>query len=181
MREALLETLRLNRRLLIAAGLLAFVTVGLFVVVGSYQAPAIAGAQAKWNDLRRKVAASGRSDVATVYKQGQTDLAAIAERIPFKRQFPRLLGDLMEAASANGVVAGALTYKPEAVKGENLLAYGLTMKVSGRYAAVKSFLSDLLNMPELVVVEGVTLSNSDLYEEDVSMDLHMTVYLREGA
>jgi type IV pilus assembly protein PilO len=150
-------------------------------VAASYQAPAIVTAQAKWNDLRRRVSVAGRSDVSTVYKQGQIDLATLAERIPPKRQFPRLLGDLMEAASANGVVAGALSYKPETVKGENLLAYGLTMKVSGRYAAVKSFLADLLIMPELVVVDSVSLTNSDPFEEDVNMDLHMTVYLREGA
>jgi type IV pilus assembly protein PilO len=181
MREALLETLRLNKRLLIAAGLLALVTLGLFVTVGSYQAPAIADAQVKWNDLRRRAAAAGRGDVTSAYKQGQIDLRTLTERIPLKRQFPQVLGDLMEAAASNGVVAGALTYKPELVKGENLLAYALTMKISGRYAAVKSFLADLLNTRELIVVDGFSLSNSDPFEEDVSMDLRLTVYLREGA
>lgn len=181
MREALLETLQLNKLLLTAAGLLVLLTVGLFVVAGSYQAPAIDAAQVKWNDLRRKVAAIGRGDVNSVYKQGQTDLASLKERIPPKRQFPRVLGDFIDAAATNSVAIGALTYKPEMVKGENLLAYGLTMKISGRYAAVKSFLTDLLNAPELIVVDGISLANSDLYEENVSMDLHVTVYLREGA
>jgi type IV pilus assembly protein PilO len=181
MREALLETLRLNKRLLIAAAVLALVTLGLCVTVSTYQAPEIADAQLKWNDLRRRSASIGRGDVTSAYKQGQIDLAKLTDRIPLKRQFPRVLGDLIEAAASNGAVTGALTYKPEVVKGENLLDYGLTMKISGRYAAIKSFLADLLNTPELIVVEGFSLTNSDPFEEDVSMDLHLTVYLREGA
>ena len=181
MREALLETLLLNKRLLITAGLLALVTVVLFATVSIYQAPAIANAEVKWSDLRRRVAANGRGDVTSDYKQGQIDLHTLSERVPLKRHFPRILGDLMETAAANGVAIGMLTYKPEVIKGENLLAYVLTMKIDGRYAAIKSFLTDLQNNPELIVVDGFSLTNSDPFEENVVMDLHVTVYLREGA
>lgn len=181
MREALRETLRLNRRLLIALAALMLFTLGLIVVQVGYQTPSIATAMSKWNDLRGKASALGRGDVTGAYQKGQIDLASLAERIPPKRDFPRILGELMESTAANGVSSGALTYKPETVKGENLLAYSLTMKISGRYAAVKSFLSDILSMPELIVVDGITLSNSDPFEEAVSMDLRLTVYLREGA
>jgi type IV pilus assembly protein PilO len=55
------------------------------------------------------------------------------------------------------------------------------MKIDGRYAAIKSFLTDLQNNPELIVVDGFSLTNSDPFEENVVMDLHVTVYLREGA
>jgi hypothetical protein len=56
----------------------------------------------------------------------------------------------------------------------------LSLSVSGGYAAVKSYLSDLQSNPELIVVDTVTFSNSDLFVENVVMDLHLTVYLREG-
>lgn len=181
MREALLETLRLNKYLFALTGILAVITLTLFVIVSAYQMPAITVAQMKWNDLRNRVAVAGRGDVTSAYKQGQTDLRSLMERIPLKREFPRVLGDLMESADANGVAIGTLTYKPEVIKGENLLDYGLTLKISGRYAAVKSFLADQLNSKKLIVVNGFSLSNSDAFEEYVTMDLNLTVYLQEGA
>jgi len=57
------------------------------------------------------------------------------------------------------------------------------MTVGGSYAAIKSFLGDLQKYSELVVIDGFTLSKNDLFEENVVMDLHLTVYLqaREGA
>jgi hypothetical protein len=82
------------------------------------------------------------------------------------------------------VVTGNVSYKPEAVKGrDDLLAYGLSMSVGGSYAAVKSFLADLQKNSEMIVIDGVNFSNSDLYEENVIMDLRLTVYLqgKEGA
>jgi len=181
MKEALLESLKRNKNLLVAAGLLALITLGLYVSVSTYLAPAVIAAQAQWNDLRSRTAAIGRGDVTSVYAKGQADLRAFEERIPLKRQFPRVLGDLMESASSSGVTIGSLSYKPERVKDENLLAYVLTLKVGGRYAAQKSFLADLLSSREMVVVDGFSLSNSDAFEEYVVMDLHLTVYLREGA
>ena len=57
------------------------------------------------------------------------------------------------------------------------------MTVGGSYAAVKSFLSDLQRNGELIVVDSISLSNSDLYEENIIMDLRLTIYLqgKEGA
>ena len=56
------------------------------------------------------------------------------------------------------------------------------MTVSGSYAAVKSFLGDLQKNSELVIVDSIGLTNSDLYEENVVMDLKLSIYLqgREG-
>ncbi len=45
--------------------------------------------------------------------------------------------------------------------------------------AVKSYLFDLQNNQELIVVDSVSFSNKDLYSENVVMDLRVTVYLRE--
>jgi hypothetical protein len=57
------------------------------------------------------------------------------------------------------------------------------MTVGGSYAAVKSLLGDLQNNSEMIVIDGISLSNSDLYEENVVLDLRLTVYLqgKEGA
>jgi len=128
---------------------------------------------------------AGRADVATVYGRGVDDLKKLASRVPAKRQFPRVLGDILDAAASSAVVTGNVSYKPQkTIKGqEDLLAYDITMTVGGSYAAVKSLLGDLQKNSELIVVDGVKLSKSDLFEENVVMDLRLTVYLqaKEGA
>ncbi|NVN93605.1 MAG: type 4a pilus biogenesis protein PilO [Desulfuromonadales bacterium] len=179
MKEALLEILRLKKRLLIALGLLVLLTTALFVAVDGYQAQKIAVDQLKWGELRRQVAGVGRRDVSATYRQGKADLETLRSRIPTKRQFPRLLGDILEQAASSGVTTGPITYKPHVVKGENLLTYELSLGVSGGYAANKSFLADLLKNRDLLIVDEVSMTNSDQFEENVTMDLRLTIFLRE--
>jgi type IV pilus assembly protein PilO len=181
MKDAILEIIRRKRRLLIAVALLALLTVVLFIVVDGYQVPEIAAAQMKWSELRRQVAVAGRGDITKAYKQGKIDLEILRGRIPPKRQFPRLLGDILEQALSSGVTTGPITYKPRVIKDEGLLAYELAMSVNGRYAAIKSYLADLRKFRELVVVDDFSLTNSDVFEESVTMDLHVTIYLRGDA
>jgi type IV pilus assembly protein PilO len=181
MKEILSELFRLKRRSMIASATLVLINVLLYAVSTAWLTPALNATRRGWNDLSGRVVAIGRGDVASVYRQGKSDLEKLKPRIPLKRDFPRLLGDIMEAASSSGVVMGGITYKPQKVKDENLLAYGVTMSVNGSYAAVKSFLADVQKNRELLVVDGISLSNSDLFEENVTMDLRLTVYLREGA
>ena len=76
------------------------------------------------------------------------------------------------------IMTGNVSYKPQTVKDRDLLVYGISMSVGGSYAAIKSFLGDLQKNSELLVIESISLSKSDLYEENVIMDLHLTVYLQ---
>ena len=185
MKQALLELYQQKKRTLIAAVVLIVLNIGLYAVTAGYLEPKVAALQAAWSDLRQRVAVAGRADVATVYGRGVDDLKKLASRVPAKRQFPRVLGDILDAAASSAVVTGNVSYKPQkTIKGqEDLLAYDITMTVGGSYAAVKSLLGDLQKNSELVVVDGVKLSKSDLFEENVVMDLRLTVYLqaKEGA
>jgi len=183
MKQALLELFREKKRTLIAALFLFLFNVCLYAVSAGYLAPHIARSQVSWTELRQRVAVAGRADVATVYQRGVEDLKKLATRIPAKRQYPQVLGEILDAAASSAVVSGNISYKPQVVKNQGLLAYGVTMTVGGSYAAVKSFLGDLQKSSELVVIEGLSLSKSDLFEENVVMDLRLTVYLqgREGA
>ena len=179
MKDALLEIFRQMPRRLLATGLLLLVTLGFWIAVDGYQRPKIAAAQQRWSELRSQVAVAGRNDVSALYRQGNVDLETLKSRIPPKRQFPRLLGEMLEQASSNGITTGPITYKPHDLKDDKLLMYELTMGVSGGYAALKSYLADLQRNRELVVIEDVTFTNSDLFEENVTMDLKLRIYLRE--
>ncbi|MBK5273550.1 MAG: type 4a pilus biogenesis protein PilO [Desulfuromonadales bacterium] len=183
MNQVILELLQQKKRTLITIVVLLLLNIGLYAVSTGYLDPGIVTARTSSNDLRDRVAVAGRTDVASIYHRGTEDLKKLAMRIPAKRQFPRVLGDILDTAASNAVITGTVSYKPEIVKGRDLLAYGISMTVSGSYAAVKSFLADVQNNGEMIVIDSMSLSNNDLYEENVVMDLRLTVYLqgKEGA
>jgi type IV pilus assembly protein PilO len=181
MKDILSELFRLKRRSLIAIAALLLVNGALYAVIAGYQAPRLDAALRGLNDQQGRLVAVGRGDVTSAYRQGKNDLETIKARIPLKRDFPRILGDIMDAASASGVALGGITYKPQPIKDEKLLAYAVTLSVNGSYAAVKSFLADVQKDRELLMVDGITLTNGDPFEEKVTMDLRLTVLLREGA
>jgi len=180
MNQAYREILVQKRTPLVAIAVLLVVNIALAVVAGAYQAPLLNALQTKWSELRRRAALQGRADADTVYRQGKGDLEKLAQRIPAKTQFPRVIGDLLDTAAANGVVTGGVTYRPLEIKDEHLLSYTLSLTVGGRYAAIKSFLADVQKSRDLVVIDSVALNNNDPYEEAVVLELHVTVYLREG-
>ncbi|MDD2540671.1 MAG: type 4a pilus biogenesis protein PilO [Desulfuromonadaceae bacterium] len=181
MKQYILEIIRQKRRAMSIILFLLVFNVIIAVVISTYQLPLLADLQMKWSSLRRQAARAGQLDATALYHQGSTDLEKLKGRIPEKRQFARVLSDLLEAAANNAVDVGAISYKPVEIKKEALLSYQLSLSVSGRYAAVKSYLADLQKNPELIVVDTVSFSNSDPLAEHVVMALQITVYLREGA
>ena len=180
MKQLVIEIVRQKWLLLIIIASLLLLNVALSVVMSAYQLPSIISLQTKWSGLRQKQARFGNMDADTLYKQGAADLEKLKASIPEKREFARILNDLIEAADACNVAVGAISYKPEQLKEESLLSYQMDLSVSGSYAGVKSYLSDLQRSKELFVIDTVSFSNSDLYVENVVMNLHLTLYLRSG-
>jgi type IV pilus assembly protein PilO len=181
MKQYVFEIVRQKWRYLSIIFCLFLLNVILSVVVSGYQLPLLAELQAKWNTQRRQAAGAAQFDVTALHQKGSVDLEKLKAKIPEKRQFARILGDLLESAASNAVEIGSISYKPDKIKEESLFSYQLTFSVSGSYAAVKSYLSDLQRNPELIVVDSVDFSNSDPLVEHVAMNLHISVYLREGA
>ena len=177
----LLEIVRQKRNALLLVGVLIVCNIGVFMGINNYLTPTATNLQIKWSELRRKVAETGPMDINALYKQGQADLGKVAERIPAKRHFPRVLGDILDTAASNNVNSGNISYKQEVVKDQKLLAYVVTMNVNGSYAGVKSFLADMLVAEELIVIDNLIITQSDAMTENVTMGLNMTVYMREGA
>ena len=87
----------------------------------------------------------------------------------------------MEAASSCNVSMGAITYKPNTVKDQNLQVYEVTMSVTGRYGSVKSFLFDMQMLEGLIIVDGVSFVNEGPYVESITMETRLMVYLRDAA
>jgi type IV pilus assembly protein PilO len=92
----ILEIVRQKWRLLMVIALLAVVNAGLSLYASGYQSPALAALQTRWSDLRRQSARAGYVDAATLYAKGTADLETVKKRIPEKREFARVLGELYE-------------------------------------------------------------------------------------
>lgn len=180
MKQYVLEIIRQKWRQLSIIMFLVLLNVILSLVVSAYQLPVLSELYETSGTMRRQAARAGQQDAATLHRQGAADLATLMTKIPEKREFARVLSDLLESAASCAVEVGPINYKPVLLKEESLLSYQLSFSANGGYAAVKSYLSDLQENPELIVVDSVTFSNSDLFVENVVMNLRITVYLREG-
>jgi len=178
MKALIREIVRLKKRVLIAAALLALANLLLYAGCSLYLLPEVDALQQSWNEARQRLAVEGRTDVNALYRQGRADLAAIQERIPAKRQFPDLLGVILELADSNSLSSGNISYKPEKIKGQRLLGYSVAMNVSGSYAGIRSFIADIAEMRELVVIDRLAVTRAAQGDE-VGLGLQLTVFVQE--
>jgi len=180
MKQQVLVLFRRKRPWLIAIGILLLLNIISFVFIGIFQNPALERKKGVWSEQRKRLDALARGDVTTAYLNAKADLERLQAMIPDKRRFPSLLGQIMDSSSLCSVATDSLTYKPQSIKEQKLLAYEMSMSVSGRYSAVRCFIYEMQTMEQLVVIDGIKLSNEDPYAENVSMELRMTAYLRDG-
>jgi len=174
------QILKARQRSFVCIIILIFINAGLYAYSAAYQEPHLAGLQIRWAEERRLAAGEAVVDAAAVYRQGTSDLATWRKRIAPKKEFARFIGGIFETAGNNSLKVGAITYKPERVKGEDLLAYSLSFNVSGKYAAVKSFIADIERLRDIAVIDNISL-NGKATEESVTLKLQLTAYFRTEA
>lgn len=167
-----------RRSAFILLAVLALVNLGLYGYLSAYQEPRLTALHNQWFEKRRTARGGALQDAASIYKQGSADLAAWRARISPKKDFARLVGELFEIAANNSLKVGAVVYKPALVKDENLLAYAISFNVSGKYAAIKSFIADLGRSREMMTIDTITLNNTKATEEAVDLRLQVTAYFR---
>ena len=120
-----------------------------------------------------------------VKKDSPTDIKVRAQKLGFypKKDFTRFLGELFETAANNNLAVKNVTYKPDLIKEEGLIAYSIGFNVSGNYAAIKSFISDIARSRQIITIDTISLSNGNPTQESLDLKLQITTYLRieEGA
>jgi type IV pilus assembly protein PilO len=173
----LLQIIRARRNYFIAISVLILINIGLFIYYSSFLDPKVVSLQKNWSEKRLAGAGEAVKDTAAIYRQGTEDLAVWRSKIYPKKDFARFIGELFETATNKTLKVGSITYKPQLVKGDNLLAYSIGFNVSGNYAEIKNFLADIERMREIAVIDNVSL-NAKSSEENVDMKLQMTAYFR---
>ncbi|RII27039.1 MAG: hypothetical protein CXR31_07185 [Geobacter sp.] len=160
--------------------LLVILNCGLFFYSAYSQQPRLQNLRQQWTEKRR--AGGGVRDVAGIYRQGTGDIATWRGRITPKKDFARLIGTLFDMASSSSLKVGAVSYRPVPVKQDNLLAFSISFSASGKYAAVKSFIADLMRTKEILILDNIKLSSTKTTEEAIDMKIELTAYFKtEGA
>jgi Tfp pilus assembly protein PilO len=181
MRQLALELYQQKKPWLIVIGLLLLLNIIAMVGIALFQLPVLDSKKELVTEQRKSLEATAHGDANSVYRNGKRDLEKLQAMIPSKRGFAPLLGEITDFSTECHVSSDALTYKPEYLKERNLLVYHIELSVSGRYSAIRCFLYKMRTIKELVVIDSLTLKNGDPYKENVSMELKLTAYLRDGA
>jgi type IV pilus assembly protein PilO len=166
-----------RKKCFIAIFILILANIGLYIFYSAHLEPGLNALQTKWSEKRLLDASGNPVDTASVYRHGTADLSAFYERIPRKKEFVAFIGDLFETAANNSLKVGEISYKPAIIKGEKLIAYSIGFDVAGKYAAIKSFISDIEGLRQIAVIDDISLSGK-ADEEYVEMKVRMTAYFR---
>lgn len=181
MMETVIEIVSAQKRLFTGLAVLVLLNAGMLVFDVAYLSPEVSVAMSKWGELRRLSILAGKTDINAVYRQGAQDLEAVKARLTTTRQFPKVIGGILQQAALSKVTLGKMSYKPVTGKDQKLPAYAISMSASGGYLELKCFLSDLLQSDAILIVDTIKLSSGSQPEDTVTMDLSLTVYFRGEA
>lgn len=172
-----LEIVRKRKKSVIAVGVLFLTNALLYFLIMHFQAPRLEKLQTEWLETRQRPYSAG-NDKSFILSQGKKDLSAFYSQIPPKKDFMRVVAELFEIASSNGLSIGSVAYKPELIPGRDILVYGLTFSVSGNYAAVKSFFSDIERSPNMVLIDNISLAGNDSSPNRVDASVRLSAFFR---
>lgn len=170
------ELLRARAKSIIIILVLVFIDICMYFFNNFYLSPTLVTLQNEWFS-KRKVAGTVL-DRGAAYDKGLKDVAKWRTLISPKKDLARIVGEIYETAKSNSLTVGSISYKPEINKAEKLLVYTIGLTVNGKYASIKSFIADVSRMTDIVTIDGISLDNPKLTEENISLKLNLTIYLR---
>jgi len=149
----------------------------IYFYTSSFQQARIETMQNNLLEIRRQNTGGGAS-MTSVYSQGIKDLAVFGSMIPPKKDFIRVVGELYDTAANNNLRIETIGYKPELLKEGGLLVYTLNFNVSGSYAAIKSFISDIGRYRELLFIDHLGLNSTGATQESVNLKIQLSAYFK---
>jgi type IV pilus assembly protein PilO len=181
--ELLREIFALRRKSFMLLALLLAADLSLYLYHTWSQQPELERVQKEWFAKREAVARGAVRPLQQRYQQAEQELAKFQQRVIAKHDFAAFLSDLFALAKTSSLSLKGVSYTPTQVKEEqDLVSYGISFNVSGKYAGVKRFIADVVRLPQLVTLDSINLTNTSQTEESVSMGVKLTVYLKkEGA
>jgi Pilus assembly protein, PilO. len=181
--QTILDMIAARRNAFAFLAFLLLIAGGVEAYLATSQRPELAKRQQEWF-AKRDALARGETEVdATRYQRGMHDLEQFQKLFIPKRDFAAALTRIYETASRNSLSLQGISYKPgKTVKGTQVLPYVVSFQVNGKYGAVKKFLAEMGQFPDMVTVDSMSIGNPKITQEKVDLKLQTTVYLlTEGA
>jgi type IV pilus assembly protein PilO len=176
--QALKEIIKVQPRTFLLILIIALAAVGLYLFSSVVLNPKLAGMQTSWFEKRKSSSSRSYDEMSAVYRQGEADLKSLRNRIVRKKDFARFVGNVLQIAGNNSLNFNGISYKSSQIKNENLAVYNLDFNLSGKYAGIKNFISEMGHRPEILTLDQISLIGGKITEDSVALKLQMTVYLR---
>jgi len=163
-----------RRQLLLVVALICLGAITYFLRVSLLQEQVV-NARREWSTQRMQIKQKTLLGKAEQYAAGMREIAKFSERIPAQRQFARVIGELFEFADNNSLAVGSVTYKPE--KGvAGYVEYKINVDLTGSYGGIKSFLADINQAPEIIIVDTMGLNKGGkLFDDEVKLRVTLAV------
>jgi type IV pilus assembly protein PilO len=175
--KLLFEIIRARKKSFILILVLLTGNALIYFYASSFQQNKIETLQNSLLETKRQNTGS-KTSMAFAFSQGMKDLAVFRSLIPPKKEFIRVVGELNETATNNNLRIENIGYKPEMLKEGGLLIYTLSFNVSGSYAAIKSFISDIGKFRELLFIDQLGLNSTGVNQESVNLKIQLSAYFK---
>lgn len=132
--------------------------------------------QTVYLDIRNKKDA-GDNIQSSLHKAKQ-DLKVVLEHLPAFNEFPYVLKEINDLLQKNDINSSGLLFKPVKTEKLSLWQYSSAFSVEGRYADLKSFLSEFQAIPGIHTVSKLLFRVKPEKPGDVSLDMSISIYCR---
>ncbi len=177
-RKQVIQIVSQRRIPLVAITILLVLNFVVYGYLSVYQRPALDRAREEWFVKRRTAAGDRDQSRPTLYAQGRKDLDEWRGRIVAKKDFAPFLSRLFDLTGRHDLQLAGITYKPTLEKESALASYVIGFSVKGKYSGVKSFLSDVMVLRDMVVVDSVSFNSAKATEEQVELKMQLTSYFK---
>lgn len=144
------------------------------------QGTLLAQQQFSWNAKRRQAALRTDAQSPAQFQNDKEKLRELYSTIPYRYEYPRVISEILDFMALRGATPGPMQYKPRKTDLNGLIAYTMNCSATGNYPGLKRLIADLERLDGISTLDAVSFSNPEPAVEMVTLDLQLTVYLREG-
>lgn len=174
---------KLNRWLPLTIGTLLLLNLGCYLIVDLWVTPEVNQLESRYIELQTQTRKLQQEQAAAdnpraVFARGTADLASFRQRVPEKKEFTRLIGEVFDMAQQTGLNIHQVTYQPNLLVKQNLLEYVLSFSVEGEYSQLKRFISLLESSERLIAIESLGLASGSDSGEKIGLQLRLATYFQ---
>lgn len=184
-RQFLQAALRISRALPVVVGVMLVLNLAGYFLISTLLVPRNQSSERSVQTKQRQVRSAQQraGDIITPQKdyfKKEQELQTFIESLPPKKDFTGLIRELFVLASTAGLDIDQIKYSPQQLDTENILEYGVSFDVTGRYAQLKRFIFELEQSPRVLIIDQLVLTKRGNADQDnVGLRIQLTTFFRE--